>query len=205
MSDSANRMVQRLWHRGGGTLGGTRGGRVHRPFHAAMNRLITLDPGETMAEYTAVIEWQRGDAAFIDNRYSRAHRWRFDGGVEVPASSSPHVVPVPMSAEAAVDPEEAFVASLASCHMLWFLSIAAKRGYVVDGYRDDAVGLLGENDDGKVAMLSVTLRPEVTFARDRVPDANELGALHDQAHDECFLARSVRTDVRHEPVAVPVR
>ncbi len=85
-----------------------------------------------MSRYTANIRWTRGDAKFTDNRYSRRHLWRFDGGIEVPASSSPHSVPLPYSSADAVDPEEAFVASIASCHMLWFLSIAAKRGHRVD-------------------------------------------------------------------------
>src|SRR5512147_2820667 len=111
-----------------------------------------------MSLYTAVIAWERSGAVFTDNRYSRGHRWLFDGGVEVPASSSPHVVPLPLSIEAAVDPEEAFVASLASCHMLWFLSIAAERGFVVDTYRDEAVGVLGKNASGKLMMTRVTLR-----------------------------------------------
>src|SRR5436305_6059705 len=111
-----------------------------------------------MAEYKAVVEWSRCGEKFTDNRYSRGHRWLFDGGVEVPASSSPHAVPVPLSVAAAVDPEEAFVASLSSCHMLWFLSIAAKRGFVVDSYRDEAVGVMAKDAAGKLAMTRVTLR-----------------------------------------------
>src|SRR6202050_3246553 len=107
-----------------------------------------------MSQISAQIFWQRGNADFIDNRYSRAHAWRFDGGIEVPASSSPHVVPVPLSLEAAVDPEEAFVASLSSCHMLWFLSLAAAQRLCVDQYSDEAVGVLGKNAAGKVAMLT---------------------------------------------------
>src|SRR6188474_2242754 len=112
-----------------------------------------------MSTYSALITWERNGAAFIDNRYSRRHRWSFDGGVEVPASSSPHVVPLPLSVAAAVDPEEAFVAALASCHMLWFLSIAAKRGFVVESYRDEAVGVMAKNAAGKLSMTVVTLRP----------------------------------------------
>src|SRR6516162_8330589 len=104
-----------------------------------------------MAEYKAVVEWDRGNAKFTDNRYSRGHRWLFDGGIEVPASSSPHVVPVPSSLAEAVDPEEAFVASLSSCHMLWFLYFAAKRGFVVDRYRDEAVGVMSKNASGQQA------------------------------------------------------
>ncbi len=119
--------------------------------------------------YTAQLSWSRGSAVFTDNRYSRAHTWRFDGGIEVPASSSPQVVRVPLSQEAAVDPEEAFVASLSSCHMLWFLSIAAGRKFRVDEYLDDAVGLMGKNAAGKTAMIQVTLRPRVTFSGERLP------------------------------------
>ena len=151
-----------------------------------------------MAEYNAVVEWERNGAAFTDNRYHRAHRWRFDGGVEVPASASPHVVPPPLSAEAAVDPEEAFVASLSSCHMLWFLSLAAKRGWVVDAYRDEAVGVLGKDASGRLAMTRVTLRPDVRFAG-LPPSAAEIDALHREAHERCFIANSVKTDVRCEP------
>ena len=156
-----------------------------------------------MAEYTSVIEWRRDGAAFTDNRYSRGHRWLFDGGIEVPASASPHVVPLPLSVAAAVDPEEAFVASLSSCHMLWFLSIAAKRGFVVDSYRDAAVGVLGIGVAGKQEMARVTLRPDVRFGGDRRPTSADVIAIHHAAHEECFIARSVKTDVRCEPVGLP--
>jgi organic hydroperoxide reductase OsmC/OhrA len=156
-----------------------------------------------MAEHRAIVEWERDDANFLDNRYSRAHRWRFDGGVTVPASASPHVVPLPLSDPAAVDPEEAFVASLSSCHMLWFLSLAAKQGFVVDGYHDEAVGRMGRDADGRMAMLEVVLRPAVRFAG-RSPDATALERLHHAAHDECFIARSVKTAVRCEPAGSPV-
>lgn len=151
------------------------------------------------ATYLATVEWRRGDEAFSDNRYRRAHVWRFDGGAEVRASSSPHAVPVPLSDPAAVDPEEAFVASLSSCHMLWFLSLAAKRGLVVDGYVDPAVGIMDRNAEGKLAMTRVTLHPAVRFAGPRIPDAAEIRELHDRAHHECFIASSVRTDVVCEP------
>lgn len=153
-----------------------------------------------MAEYTSVIVWDRNGAAFIDNRYSRAHRWLFDGGVEVPASASPHVVPVPQSVAAAVDPEEAFVASLSSCHMLWFLSIAAKRGFLVDSYRDEAVGIMTKDAGGKMAMTVVTLRPEVVFGGERQPPRDDLDAMHHAAHEQCFIANSVKTEVRCEPI-----
>ena len=153
-----------------------------------------------MAHYTAEILWLRGEQAFTDNRYSRRHTLRFDGGVEVPGSSSPHVVPLPMSDASAVDPEEAFVASLSSCHMLWFLAIAAKRKFRVDRYFDAAVGTMGRNAEGREAMLTVTLRPEVLFSGERLPTREELADMHHKAHDECFIANSVKTEVRCEPV-----
>jgi len=152
-----------------------------------------------MSRYTASVRWARGDAAFTDLRYSRRHTWRFDGGIDVPASSSPHSVKVPYSAEDAVDPEEAFVASIASCHMLWFLSIAAGRGFVVDRYVDDAEGFLERGADGKVWMTRTTLRPAIAIAGARKPSRDELVAMHDEAHHACFIANSVRTVVTCEP------
>jgi organic hydroperoxide reductase OsmC/OhrA len=152
-----------------------------------------------MAEYKAVVEWERRGAVFTDNRYSREHRWRFDQGISVPASASPHVVPLPYTTEAAVDPEEAFVAALASCHMLFFLSLAAKRRFTVESYRDAATGLMGKDPSGKEAMLEVTLRPDVRFGGDSLPTAADIDALHHAAHEECFLARSVKTAVRCAP------
>lgn len=151
-----------------------------------------------MSEYTATVLWQRNGATFTDNRYNRAHQWKFDGGAVVPGSSSPHSVRVPLSDPAAVDPEEAFVASLSSCHMLWFLSIAAKRGFVVDSYEDAAVGVMAKNEHGKLAMTVVTLRPQAVFVG-RQPTAQELDALHHTAHEECFIASSVKSEVRCEP------
>jgi organic hydroperoxide reductase OsmC/OhrA len=153
-----------------------------------------------MHAYAATIRWQRGEAPFIDNRYSRGHTWAFDGGVVVPASSSPQVVPPPYSRTDAVDPEEAFVASLSSCHMLWFLSIAAERRFCVDSYVDDATGVMAKNASGKLAMTRVTLRPNVVFIGNRLPTKDEIAALHHQAHAECFIANSVTTEVRCEPV-----
>lgn len=148
--------------------------------------------------HTAEILWSRGDQDFLDNRYSRGHLWRFDGGIEVAASSSPHVVPLPGSREDAVDPEEAFVASLSSCHMLWFLSLAARDGWKVDDYRDQAEGRMGKNGEGRLAMIRVTLRPAVTFAG-AAPSREQLAALHHEAHEACFIANSVRTEVLCEP------
>ena len=152
-----------------------------------------------MSSHTAVVRWQRGDARFTDNRYSRAHRWQFDGGAIVEASASPHVVPLPYSNPAGVDPEEAFVASLSSCHMLWFLSLAAEQGYCIDDYEDSAAGTMGRDAAGRVAILQVTLRPKVTCSGAKQPGADELRALHHAAHERCFIANSVRTELRIEP------
>jgi organic hydroperoxide reductase OsmC/OhrA len=154
-----------------------------------------------MSEYRADVLWVRGPTEdFLASRYSRRHSLRFDGGAEVAGSSSPQVVPEPWSDAAAVDPEEAFVASLSSCHMLWFLSIAARRGFCVDRYADAAIGVMARNARGKLAMTQVTLRPEVAFSGAREPTHAELVALHEAAHDACYIANSVTTEVLCEPV-----
>ncbi|WP_180124747.1 OsmC family protein [Rhodoferax sp. BLA1] len=153
-----------------------------------------------MAQYLAEIVWQRDNQNFLDNRYSRRHLLLFDGGVEVAGSSSPHVVPLPMSDATAIDPEEAFVASLSSCHMLWFLSIAAKHRFCVDSYRDAAVGVLAHNAQGKMAMTVVTLRPAVVFSGAHLPTRAQIEALHHEAHEACYIANSVTSEVRCEPV-----
>ena len=150
--------------------------------------------------YSAEVLWLRGDGDFLGHRYSRRHLLRFDGGLEVPGSSSPQVVPLPLSDASALDPEEAFVASLSSCHMLWFLSIAAKHRFCVDRYFDAASGVMAKNAAGKIAMTVVTLRPDVTFSGDRLPARAELDQLHHEAHESCFIASSVKTEVRCEPV-----
>ncbi|MCB1889463.1 MAG: OsmC family protein [Rhodocyclaceae bacterium] len=152
-----------------------------------------------MSEYRAEVIWQRGEQDFVDNRYSRQHVWRFDGGTEVVASSSPQVVPLPYSDELAVDPEEAFVASLSSCHMLWFLSIAARRGFRIDRYHDVASGQMAKDERGLLAITLVVLHPAVRFAGLQ-PAAEELAAMHEEAHASCFIANSVRSEVRCEPV-----
>ncbi len=151
------------------------------------------------ALHTATIRWQCDDATFVDKRYSRAHTWTFDGGLTVPASSSPHVVPSPLSDAAAVDPEEAFVAALSSCHMLWFLDLASRAGFSVAAYEDEAQGRMGRNAGGKLVIDRVTLRPRTRFAGARVPDSRALAALHHAAHEECFLANSVRCEILCEP------
>ena len=151
--------------------------------------------------YTASVRWERqSEEPFTDNRYSRAHTWRFDGGIEVPGSSSPHVVRLPFSVEAAVDPEEAFVAALSSCHMLSFLYLAAKGGFRVDRYVDEATGVLDRTPAGRMAMTRVTLFPRVTFSGLRTPSKDEIEAMHHQAHEDCYIANSVTSDVRCEPV-----
>lgn len=149
-----------------------------------------------MSEYFAKINWVRAsDEKYIDNKYSRRHEWRFDGGVTIEASSSPHIVPLPYSVEENVDPEEAFVASLSSCHMLFFLSVAAKRRYVVDSYTDNAVGLMAKGGDGKLSMTTVTLRPHVQFSGEKRPSKEQLEKMHHQSHEQCFIANSVKTEI----------
>lgn len=155
-----------------------------------------------MAEHKVIVHWKRGDQIFTDNRYNRGHTWTFDGGAEIQASSSPHVVPLPYSNASAVDPEEAFVAALSSCHMLWFLSVAGRRGFCVDSYADDAVGIMEKDQSGRLAMTRVTLRPTAIFSGSRLPTNSELHAIHHKAHEECFIANSVKTDVQCEPVYV---
>jgi len=152
-----------------------------------------------MSKYHAEVNWSRGEQeAYVDNQYSRGHLWKFDGGLTVEASSSPQVVPLPYSVEAHIDPEEAFVASLSSCHMLFFLSIAAKRRFVVDAYVDNAVGLMEQGEDLKMAMTQVTLRPKVTFSGDNEPTMEQIEKMHHQAHEQCFIANSVKTAVNIE-------
>lgn len=152
-----------------------------------------------MSTYVATVAWTRGDQPFTDGKYSRAHAWKFDGGIEVRGSSAPGVVKPPLSDPAAVDPEEAFVASLASCHMLFFLDFSRRDGFVVDAYEDDAEGVLAKDSEGKMAMTVVTLRPRVTFSGEKRPTAAQLEELHHNSHEACFIASSVKTEVRVEP------
>jgi organic hydroperoxide reductase OsmC/OhrA len=149
--------------------------------------------------YTAQTIWERGEQVFTDQRYSRLHTLLFDGGISVPGSASPQVVPLPMSVEAAIDPEEALVSAISSCHMLWFLSMAAKRGFCVDRYDDRAEGLMARNDQGRLAITVVTLRPDIAFSGDCLPTAADISAMHHEAHAQCFIANSVRSEVRIEP------
>src|SRR3954469_8769301 len=151
-------------------------------------------------KYEARVTWSRQNTEkFVDNKYSRAHQWAFDGGITVRASSSPSVVPLPLSAADAVDPEEALVASASSCHMLYFLFFAAKRGFVVERYEDEAFGVLEKNEAGKMFISRITLRPKVAFVGDKAPSGDELNALHHSAHEECFIATSLKSEMTVEP------
>jgi len=148
-----------------------------------------------MSTYTATVRWTRDPSTdFAKGQYSRAHEWAFDGGAVVPASPSPHVVPAPWSDQAGVDPEEAFVASLASCHMLFFIDFARRDGWIVDEYVDEAEGVIEKRADGKMWMSRLTLHPRVSCGGEE-PDVSALADLHHRAHDACFIANSVTTEV----------
>jgi organic hydroperoxide reductase OsmC/OhrA len=153
-----------------------------------------------MSDHHARVLWQR-DAAepFVDQRYSRRHSWHFDGGAVVAGSSSPSVVRLPFSDPSAVDPEEALVASVSSCHLLWFLSLAAEAGWCVDDYDDEAVGHLGRDERGRAAITRIVLRPRVRFGGDHRPDHAEVERLHHAAHEACFIANSLRSEIVCEP------
>jgi organic hydroperoxide reductase OsmC/OhrA len=152
-----------------------------------------------VSTYVATIRWTRsGDSDFAKGQYSRAHQWSFDGGLTVPASPSPHVVPAPWNDPAGIDPEEAFVASLSSCHMLFFIDFARRAGLIPDSYVDEAEGVLDKREDGRIAMTRVTLRPQVNWSGD-APDAAVIADLHHKAHEACFIANSVTTEVTIEP------
>jgi len=152
-----------------------------------------------MSGHTATISWSASpDEDFVKGQYSRAHQWQFDGGAVVAASASPTIVPAPWSDAAAVDPEEAFIASLASCHMLFFLDFAKRAGVVVSEYEDSAEGVMAKGEDGKMRITRVTLRPRIAFGGDG-PDAAALDALHHQAHDACFIANSTTAEITIEP------
>lgn len=146
-------------------------------------------------QYRATVKWTRAGAAFTDQRYSRGHSWSFDGGVTVPASSSPLSVKLPYSVAEAVDPEEGFVASIASCHMLWFLYVAAKQGFVVEDYADEAIGEMTKNERGKLWVSKVMLKPAVAFTGARRPSQEQFDELHHLAHEECYIANSVKSEV----------
>jgi len=146
--------------------------------------------------YTATISWQKQPAEeFEKGRYSRAHQWIFDGGMKIAASASPTIVPVPMSDPSLIDPEEAFLASLSSCHLLFFLSIAAKKKLIVEKYEDHVQGTMGENEEGKMAMLTVTLNPEISFSGENKPSQETIREIHEFAHESCYIANSVKTKI----------
>jgi organic hydroperoxide reductase OsmC/OhrA len=147
-----------------------------------------------MSTYTATIRWKSDSPeTFIYNRYSRGHQWSFDGGITVPASSSPHVVPRFSVAEA-VDPEEALVASAASCHMLTFLWLAAKAGLNIASYTDNAVGEMAKRENGRPWVATITLDPQIEWLGDP-PSGEQLTELHHEAHEQCFIANSIKSDI----------
>lgn len=152
-----------------------------------------------MAEHKATIQWRKSSPDFLRGKYSREHTWTFDGGVTVPASSSPSVVPVPYSNPAAVDPEEAFVAAVSSCHMLSFLYLACKQGFEIEAYSDEAVGHMTRNDKGVPWVGKVLLKPKIVFGGARTPSPQELEHLHHLAHEQCFIANSIKTEVTVRP------
>ena len=151
-----------------------------------------------MHQYTASVRWERQGVPFTDRKYPRAHVWRFDGGIEVPGSSSPLVVREPLSDPRAVDPEEALVASASSCHMLFFLDFASRNGLVVDSYQDEAVASMGTDGTGKVYVAKIELKPKVEF-EGRTPSDNELAELHHRSHEACFIANSLKSEVTVTP------
>ncbi|MBX3244358.1 MAG: OsmC family protein [Acidobacteria bacterium] len=149
-----------------------------------------------MSTYTANIAWKNDSAeAFTKNQYTRGHTWSFDGGVTVPASSSPHAVRVPYSVEAAVDPEEALVAAASSCHMLTFLYLAAKSGFQVEGYTDEAVGEMAADVNGRQWISKITLVPKIEWGGEVLPTSEEIDILHHKAHKECYIANSIKAEI----------
>jgi organic hydroperoxide reductase OsmC/OhrA len=148
-----------------------------------------------MAQHQATVRWTRTSEEFLKGKYSRVHEWAFDGGIVVAASPAPSVVPAPWSDTKAVDPEEAFVASLASCHLLTFLWLAGKAGFTVDRYEDVALGQLGKNERGVPWVARVELRPRISFGGDKQPTAEQLADLHHKSHEQCYIANSVKTEV----------
>ncbi len=153
-------------------------------------------------QYKATIDWKLSGPDFAKGQYSREHIWIFDGGFTIAASPSPTIVPVPWSNPANVDPEEAFVAAIASCHMLTFLWLASREGFTVVSYVDEAVGVMTKNERGALWVSSVVLSPQVVWNGGRIPTAEEIAALHHRAHEECFIANSVKTDIRVVPASI---
>jgi organic hydroperoxide reductase OsmC/OhrA len=160
--------------------------------------------GAAMSEHRATISWKRTSEEFLKGKYSREHTWTFDGGAIVRASSSPSVVPVPYSNPANVDPEEAYVASLSSCHMLTFLYLAGRRGFQIDSYDDEAIGVITKNERKIPWVSTVTLNPRIVYGGDKRPTPAEEEQLHHQSHEQCFIANSVKTEVIVKPSTGPV-
>ncbi len=148
-----------------------------------------------MSEHKATITWERSGPDFLKGKFSREHTWSFDGGVTVPASASPSVVPAPYSNAAGIDPEEALVASVSSCHMLTFVFLASRQGFQVDSYRDEAVGIMTKGANGVPWVSRINLRPAIAFGGSVIPDAAALDRLHHLAHEQCFIANSVKTEI----------
>ena len=153
-----------------------------------------------MSEHKAIIRWERTTEGFLKGRYSREHTWSFDGGLSVPASASPAVVPAPYFNPAGIDPEEAYVASLSSCHMLTFVWLAYQQGFQIDRYEDEAVGITSKNEMGVPWVSVVTLHPRITFSGAKLPAPADEERLHHLAHEQCFIANSVKTQINVEPV-----
>lgn len=151
-----------------------------------------------MTAHTATVSWSRGDQAFTDRKYSRAHLVSFDGGVSIAGSSSPSVVKLPLSREDAADPEEMLVASLSMCHMLFFLDFAARAGFVLDSYVDTAEGVMGRDERGRIAVTKVTLKPALVWSGEKRPTATDIAELHHKSHDACFIANSFRGEIAIE-------
>ena len=147
-----------------------------------------------MSEHKANVQWARGKNEFNHESYNRDHVVTFEGGIEIKASAAPGFQGNPDY----VDPEEALVGALSSCHMLTFLAIAAKKRLTVDSYEDDAVGFLEKNGDGRMAVTRATLRPKVVWGGDKTPTSEEIERIHEKAHQACFIANSVLTEVTIE-------
>ncbi len=152
-----------------------------------------------MSEHKATIEWKRTSSDFLKGKYSREHSWKFDGGVTVPASSSPSAVPLPSSNPACVDPEEAFVAAVSSCHMLTYLYLAYREGFQIDSYHDDAVGIMSKGENGVPWVSSITLQPRIVYSGDKIPTNADEQRIHHLAHEQCFIANSIKTHVSVRP------
>src|ERR1051325_6820823 len=148
-----------------------------------------------MSTHKAIISWKRTSPEFLKGKYSREHTWTFDGGVTVPASPAPSSVPAPYSNAANVDPEEAFVASVSSCHMLTYLYLAYRQGFQVDSYRDEAVGEMTKNEKGVPWVSSIKLCPRIEYSGEKLPSPADEEHLHHAAHEQCFIANSIKTEV----------